>query len=157
MCTYIFLLLTYKALLIADSTSSELGSESKAYPYTASDDFEDVKPEDLYKYMWGLCLSSAPSGDNISLPGGTPGGSIITQSVLQDDTKCEFIKNIKPLVTNGLSHPYHLDESIFIFRSIWSIFISFFNENNVSKQNSPRWEAAFCGVTSGAILFAYVP
>ena len=25
------------------------------------------------------------------------------------------------------------------------------------KQNSPRWDAAFCGVTSGAILFAYVP
>ena len=25
-----------------------------------------------------------------------------------------------------------------------------------SKQNSPKWDAAFCGVTSGAILFAYV-
>ena len=25
------------------------------------------------------------------------------------------------------------------------------------KQNSPRWDAAFCGVTYGAILFAYVP
>ena len=25
---------------------------------------------------------------------------------------------------------------------------------DVGKQNSPRWDAAFCGVTSGAILFA---
>ena len=61
---------------------------------------------------------------------------------------------------NGLSHPYHLDESTFIYRGIMSVFVfiftSFFYENPVSKQNSPRWEAAFCGVTSGAILFAYV-
>ena len=26
-------------------------------------------------------------------------------------------------------------------------FNSFFDENHVSKQNSPRWDAAFCGVT----------
>ena len=32
------------------------------------------------------------------------------------------------------------------------------DENHVSKQNSSRWAGAtFCGVTSGAILFAYVP
>ena len=37
------------------------------------------------------------------------------------------------------------------------IFISFFDEISLSKQNSPRWDAAFCGVTSGAMLFAYVP
>ena len=64
-----------------------------------------------------------------------------------------------PLVTNGLSHPYHLDESIFIFRdisSIFFIFILFFDEFHVSKQNSPKWDAAFCGVTSGAILFVYI-
>ena len=36
-------------------------------------------------------------------------------------------------------------------------FISFFDENQNCKQNSPRWDAAFCGVTSGAVLFAYVP
>ena len=35
--------------------------------------------------------------------------------------------------------------------------LSFFDENKLSKQNSPRWDAAFCGVTSGAILFAFVP
>ena len=27
----------------------------------------------------------------------------------------------------------------------------------MSKQNSPRWDAAFCGGTSGAILFSFVP
>ena len=62
---------------------------------------------------------------------------------------------INSLVTNGLSHSYHLDESTFIFRGIRSKFSS--DENHLSKQNSPRWDAAFCGVTSGAILFAYVP
>ena len=36
-------------------------------------------------------------------------------------------------------------------------FISFFDEIHISIQNSPRWDAAFCGVTSGAIPFAYVP
>ena len=57
-------------------------------------------------------------------------------------------------MTNGLSHPYHLDESTFIM-DIRGIF-SFFDEIPVSKQKSPRWNAAFCGVTSGSILFAYV-
>ena len=36
-------------------------------------------------------------------------------------------------------------------------FISFVDEIHVSKQNSPRWDTAFFGVTSGALLFAYVP
>ena len=26
---------------------------------------------------------------------------------------------------------------------------SFFDENNLSKQNTPRWDAAFCGAPSG--------
>ena len=62
-------------------------------------------------------------------------------------------------VTNELSNPYHLDESTLTFRGIRSIFfcISLFDEIPVSKQNGPRWDAAFCGVTSRAILFAYVP
>ena len=58
-------------------------------------------------------------------------------------------------MTNGLSHLYHLDESTFISRGI-SCNFSFFDEIPVSKQNMPRWDAAFCGVTSGATLFAYV-
>ena len=33
-------------------------------------------------------------------------------------------------------------------------FISFSDKIHVSKQNSPTWDAASCGVTSGAILFA---
>ena len=48
------------------------------------------------------------------------------------------IQDFKPLVTNGLSHPYHLDEYTFILRGIVG-------------------NSAFCGVTSGAMLFAYVP
>ena len=35
-------------------------------------------------------------------------------------------------------------------------FISFFDEIPLYRPNSPRWDAAFCGVTLGAILFAYV-
>ena len=66
--------------------------------------------------------------------------------------------SINTFVTNGLSHPYHLDESTFIFRVIrsnfsflfhfWREFISANRISGASKQNSPR---------SGAILFAYVP
>ena len=71
-----------------------------------------------------------------------------------------FLMMVNPNKPNGLSHLYHLDESIVIFRDITSnisFIISFFHEIHVSKQNSPRWDTAFCGVTSGAILFAYVP
>ena len=40
----------------------------------------------------------------------------------------------------------------------FSIFIPFFDEIPLSTQNSPRLDAAFFGVTSGAaMLFAYVP
>ena len=36
-------------------------------------------------------------------------------------------------------------------------FISFFDEIPISnKQKSHRWDAAFNGVTSGAVLFTYV-
>ena len=58
------------------------------------------------------------------------------------------------------SHRYHLDDPVFVFRGVrreFYFFIPFFDENFLSKQNSPRWDAAFCGVTSGAMLFAYVP
>ena len=36
-------------------------------------------------------------------------------------------------------------------------FCFIFRLNHVSKHNSPRWDAASCGVTSGAIQFANVP
>ena len=84
----VFMALSY--FNIVGNTPSEFGSEGKAYLYTSCDDFEDVKADELYKYMWGLCLASAPSSDNISLPGAQAGGSIITESILQDDTKCKY-------------------------------------------------------------------
>ena len=63
----------------------------------------------------------------------------------------------------GCSRRYHLDESTFIFRGFLGAsgvifhFISFSGKNHISKQNSPRLDAAKRGVTSGAIMFAYVP
>ena len=80
---------------------------------------------------------------------------------------------------NGCSRRYHLDESTFISRGFLGSsgvdestfisrgflgssgvlfhFISFSGKNHISKQNSPRWDAAKRGVISGAIMFAYVP
>ena len=59
---------------------------------------------------------------------------------------------------NGFSH-YHLGQSTFIIRDIRSDFelLFHFSIKFLSKQNSPRWDATFCSVPSGAILFAYVP
>ena len=48
----------------------------------------------------------------------------------------------------------------FLFLGVLGVilsFITFFDEISLSKETSPRWDAAFCGVTFGAILFAYVP
>ena len=58
------------------------------------------------------------------------------------------IRNFNPLVTNGLSHPYHSDESIFILGAsgVFCVY-SIFEENHVSKHNSPKCEAAFFGVS----------
>ena len=70
-----------------------------------------------------------------------------------------ILMSINPYLTNGFSHHYHLGESTVIIRDLRSDFefLFHFDEIPPSKQNSPRWDAAFCGVTSGAILFAYVP
>ena len=75
----------------------------------------------------------------------------------------KFLFNlINPYLTNGFFNHYQLDEPTFIFRGVRSdfylfiyLFISFFDEIPPIKQNRPRWDAALCGVTSGAILFAY--
>ena len=40
---------------------------------------------------------------------------------------------------------------------MYFIFVSFVDEIRVNIQKRPIWDAALCGVTSGAILFAYVP
>ena len=65
-------------------------------------------------------------------------------------------------MTNGLARHYHLCESTFILGGIRPgvvlFFIHFFKELSLIKQNRlPRWDSAFCGVTSGPILFANVP
>ena len=64
-----------------------------------------------------------------------------------------------PFVTDGFSHPYHLDEHTFIVRGIRSkfSFLFHFDEIPVSNQNNTRWDATIKGVTFGAILFANAP
>ena len=62
--------------------------------------------------------------------------------VQEKNTHCYHL--FHPYVTNGFSHPYHLDESTFIFRGVWSNFLilfSFFDENPVSKQKTPRCDS----------------
>ena len=60
---------------------------------------------------------------------------------------------LNPYVTNGLSHHYHLDESIFNFRGIRGNFHFYFifHWNSCKQTVKPR------GVSSGAILCAFVP
>ena len=60
---------------------------------------------------------------------------------------------------NGFSDHYQLVESTSIFRGVGSdfFFISFFDEISMCKQDSPRWDAAICGVASGAMQVAHVP
>ena len=61
---------------------------------------------------------------------------------------------IYPLVTNGLSHAYHLDESNTILGTHLYIFIqedfffciSFSDENHVSKQHSPNRTPRFANL-----------
>ena len=46
---------------------------------------------------------------------------------------------------------YRLRYQVSVYRTIDPL-VSFFDEINESKQNGPRWDAAFCGVKSGAIM-----
>ena len=56
---------------------------------------------------------------------------------------------INPLVTNGFSHPYHLDESTFILRGISDFsFLFLFSMKFMEAKGIS---------TDGTILFAYVP
>ena len=64
-------------------------------------------------------------------------------------------------MTNGFSHHYQLGESTFILRGVRNDFnflshfsMKFLCANRIAPDGKPR--AAFCGVTSGAILCAYV-
>ena len=103
---------------------------------------------------------------------------VAAQLILTNDQSrpATATKFFNPYLTNGFSHLSHLEESIFIFwgvRSDLSHFsMNFPCANRIApdvtphsaashlelccKQNSPRWDAAFCGVISGAMLFAYV-
>ena len=67
--------------------------------------------------------------------------------------------DLNPLVTMDFPIPIILTSPLsFLGASrVCFHFISFSDENHISKPNSPRWDAAIRGVTSGAILFAYVP
>ena len=70
---------------------------------------------------------------------------------------------------DGFSHYYHLGESSFIFSGfrwdfnfLFHFLVKFLQANRIAPDGTPRsavsrWDAAFCGVTSGAIRFAYVP
>ena len=56
-------------------------------------------------------------------------------------------------MTNGISHPYHLDESIFIFRGIRGIvsFLSHFSMkfmkvNRIASDETPRSAAFYLGL-----------
>ena len=61
-------------------------------------------------------------------------------------------------MTDGLVRHKDLGESIFIFWALGVIlyFIPFFDEILLSQQNNPRCDVLH-RVTSGDILFAYVP
>ena len=87
-------------------------------------------------------------------------GDIFLQECHNDTVGCKKLEYLEErtgnslisYVTNRLVHGYHLDGSTFILgASCVILFISIFDEITLSKQNSPRWDAAFCGVTSGAI------
>ena len=62
-------------------------------------------------------------------------------------------KYFNPLVTNGLSHPYHLDESIFKFRGVRSNFLFLFHfsmkimsTNRIAPDGTPRFAASHLGL-----------
>ena len=78
--------------------------------------------------------------------------------LINEREPCIYTFNL--YLTNGFSHHYQLGKSTFIFGVLgvmFIFFISFVDKISVCKQNSPRWDAAFCGVTSRTMLFAYVP
>ena len=63
------------------------------------------------------------------------------------------IKLLNPRVTNGLSHPYLLDESTFIFRDIKGNFSFLFHfsmkimsANRITPDGTPRFAASHLGL-----------
>ena len=59
----------------------------------------------------------------------------------------------KPLVTNGLSNPYHLDESTFILGAMGVVFHFYFiflmkiiKANRIAPDGTPRFAASHLGL-----------
>ena len=66
----------------------------------------------------------------------------------------QLLPIVKPFLTNGFAHHHLWTIPLPSFRGTRSYpnySSHFFNENPLSKQNSPRWDPVFCGVTSGAV------
>ena len=60
-----------------------------------------------------------------------------------------YIHYVNPLVTNGLSHPYHLDESTFSFsgiRSDFSFSMKIISGNRKAPDGTPRFAASHLGL-----------
>ena len=64
-----------------------------------------------------------------------------------------FYVCINPLLTNGISHPYHFDESSFIFRGIRSNFTFLFHfsmkikiANRIASDGTPPFAASHLGL-----------
>ena len=93
-----------------------------------------------------------------------PGVWVLTKFTLI--STWNYFSDFYQILMTGPSHHYHLGESTFIFRGVRSglIFLFYFSIQFlgkhfrlnflVSKQNCSRWDAALCGVTSWALLFA---
>ena len=64
-----------------------------------------------------------------------------------------------PVIPNGISHRYQLEQSISVLRGVRWYFLLYqvLIENYASKQWRPWSYAAICGVWSGSALFAFVP
>ena len=74
---------------------------------------------------------------------------------LQDhrSSGCWLSTTINPPETNGFSHPYHLDEPIFIFRDIRNDFSFVFHfsmkvvkANRIAPDGTPRFAASRLGL-----------
>ena len=73
----------------------------------------------------------------------------------QSQYRARIIDKKNPPLTNGLSHPYHLDQSIFIFRGIGSNFSFLFHflmktmsTNRIAPDGMPRFAASHLGLLS---------
>ena len=72
--------------------------------------------------------------------GRTDGESLMDYKILWSFVSSE----LNPLVTNGLSHPYHLDKSIFIFRDIRSNFSFIFSMKFMYANRMASHLGLFC-------------